>query len=64
LVRTSKETQHFTITKIKWLTLFKEIIAVYYENHTKPENTLCGQNGELLVIKADGITTGLLVVNF
>jgi hypothetical protein len=33
-VRTSKRTPHFTITKINWLTLFKEIIAVYSENHT------------------------------
>jgi hypothetical protein len=29
------KTPHFTITKINWLTLFKEIIAVYTENHTK-----------------------------
>jgi hypothetical protein len=35
-VRTSKRTAHFTITKINWLMLFKEIIAVYSENHTKP----------------------------
>jgi hypothetical protein len=42
-VRTAKKTQHFTITKINWLTLFKEIIAVYSENRTKPMNTLCGQ---------------------
>jgi hypothetical protein len=34
-VRTAKKTQHFTITKINWLTLFKEIIAVYSENYTK-----------------------------
>jgi hypothetical protein len=27
-VRTSKRTPHFTVTKINWLTLFKEIIAV------------------------------------
>jgi hypothetical protein len=33
-VRTAKKTQHFTIIKISWLTLFKEIIAVYSENHT------------------------------
>jgi hypothetical protein len=31
-VRTAKKTLHFTITKISWLTLFKEIIAVYSEN--------------------------------
>jgi hypothetical protein len=37
--RTSKRTPHFTITKINWLTLFKEIIAVYTENHTRHTNT-------------------------
>jgi hypothetical protein len=34
-VRTSKRTPHLTITKINWLTLFKEIIAVYSENQVK-----------------------------
>jgi hypothetical protein len=34
--------------------LFGEIIAIYSEYHTKPTNTLCGQNAELLNIKADG----------
>jgi hypothetical protein len=34
-VRTSKRTPHFTITNINWLTLFKEIIAVYSENLMK-----------------------------
>jgi hypothetical protein len=43
--------KHLTIAKINWLTLFKEIIAVYYENHTKPKNTLCGQNVELHIVK-------------
>jgi hypothetical protein len=38
-VRTSKRTPHFTITKINWLTLFKEIIAVYIQNHAEPINT-------------------------
>jgi len=38
-VRTSKRTPYFTITKINWLMLFKEIIAVYSENHNKPINT-------------------------
>jgi hypothetical protein len=40
-VHASKRTPHFTIRKIKWLTLFKEIIDVYSENHTKPINTKC-----------------------
>jgi hypothetical protein len=34
-VRTSKRTPHFTFTKINWLMLFKEVIAVYSENHIK-----------------------------
>jgi hypothetical protein len=38
-VRTANKTPHFTITKINWLTLFKEIIPVYSENHTKHINT-------------------------
>jgi hypothetical protein len=33
---------------------FREIIAAYYENHTKPVNTLCEQNAELLTIKVGG----------
>jgi hypothetical protein len=35
-VRTSKRTAHFTITKINWLMMFKEITAAHSENHTKP----------------------------
>jgi hypothetical protein len=34
-VRTSKRTPHFTITKINWLMLFKEIIAVCNAKHKK-----------------------------
>jgi hypothetical protein len=34
--------------------LFTNITAVYSENHMKPINTLCGQNEELLIIKAGG----------
>jgi hypothetical protein len=48
--RTSKRTPNFTITKINWLMLFKEIIVVYSENHTKPINT----NSTLLTVEADG----------
>jgi hypothetical protein len=40
-VRTSKRTPHFTITVMNWLMLFKELIAVYSENRTKPINTKC-----------------------
>jgi hypothetical protein len=43
-VRTAKKTQLFTITKINWLTLFKEIIPVYIAKHAQLINTRCGQN--------------------
>jgi hypothetical protein len=44
LVRTAKKTQHLTVPKVNWLMLFKEITAVYSENHMKPTNTFRGQN--------------------
>jgi hypothetical protein len=34
--------------------LYREIIAVYSEIHTKHINTLCGQNVELLNVKLCG----------
>jgi hypothetical protein len=49
-VRTSKRTPHFTITKINWLTLVKEIIAVTSRLIQDPEI----QNAELLIGKAGG----------
>jgi hypothetical protein len=32
-VPTSERTRHYTITKINYVTLFKQIIAVYGDNH-------------------------------
>jgi hypothetical protein len=49
-VRTAKKTQLFTITKINWLMLFKEIIPVCTENRTKPTNA----NAALLIVESDG----------
>jgi hypothetical protein len=43
--------------------LFKEIIAVYYENHTKLISTLCGQNAELVNVKACGTYNYQWVLN-
>jgi hypothetical protein len=34
--------------------LFREIIAVYCENHTEHINTLCGQTAEFRNVKPDG----------
>jgi hypothetical protein len=41
--------------------LYREIIAVWPEIHTKHINTLCGQNEELLNVKlaVRKITTGI-----
>jgi hypothetical protein len=44
-VRTAKKTPHFTVTKINRLTLFKEIIAVCSENHTKHKYKNCSVTG-------------------
>ena len=38
---------------------YREIIAVSSEIHTKHINTLCGQNTEILNVKAGG--TGMLI---
>ena len=41
--------------------LYREIMAVWSEIHTKHINTVCGQNVELLNVKLAGyiVTTGL-----
>jgi hypothetical protein len=60
-VRTAKKTQHFSIARINWLTLFKEVIAVYSENHTRPINTKC-RSYWLLKQAGHIITTRLLTL--
>jgi hypothetical protein len=54
-VRTSKRTPHFSITNINWLMLFKEIIAVYTDNHTKGINR--PKNATLQILKIAGTHT-------
>jgi hypothetical protein len=39
------------------LMLFRETVAVYYENHTEHTNTLCGQNVEFWYVKAGGVSS-------
>jgi hypothetical protein len=53
-VRTSQETPYVYTAKINRFVLFKAIIAVYCENHTKHTHTLCGQNAEFNCVKAGG----------
>jgi hypothetical protein len=46
-----RETHYVSATKPNRLMLFREIIAVYCENHTEHINTLCGQNAEFLSVQ-------------
>jgi hypothetical protein len=46
LPSTAQETHYVSILKPNRLMLFREINAVYCENHTEHINTLCGQNAE------------------
>jgi hypothetical protein len=39
------------MTKISWLMLLREIIAVRSQKHTKSINTTCEQNSELFDVK-------------
>ena len=50
-----------SVIKTSQLMLYREIIAVCSEIHTKHTNTLCGQNVELLNVKLTVhiVTTGL-----
>jgi len=50
-----------SVIKTSQLMLFREIMAVCYEIHTKHINSLCGQNVELLNVKlaVHIVTTGL-----
>jgi hypothetical protein len=50
-VRTAKKTPHFTVTKIKYLTLFKEIIAVYCQNRMKQINAMCEEMQRYRLLK-------------
>ena len=50
-----------SVIKTSQLMLYREIIAVCSQIHTKHINTLCGQNVELLNVKlaVQIVTTGL-----
>jgi len=50
-----------SVIKTSQLMLYREIIAVCSQIHTKHMNTLCGQNVELLNVKlvVHTVTTGL-----
>jgi hypothetical protein len=50
-MRTSQETHYVSATKTNRLMLFREIIAVYCENHKEHMNALYGQNSEFQTVK-------------
>ena len=50
-VRTAQQTHSVSVIKTSQLMLYREIIAVCSQIHTKHINTLCGQNVELLNVK-------------
>jgi hypothetical protein len=53
-VRTSQDTNYVFATKPNRLMLFGGTVAVYFKNHMKHINALCGQNVEFCYVKADG----------
>jgi hypothetical protein len=53
-VHTSQEIHYVTATRPNRLMLFRETVAVYYENRTEHTDTLCGHNAEFLYVKAGG----------
>lgn len=48
----SKLNQRVCIAKSNMSVVFKAMIASYFVSHTKPINTICGQNAVLLFVKA------------
>jgi hypothetical protein len=58
-VRTSQETHYVSATKPNRLTLFRETVAVYCENHTEHTNTMCGQNAEFWFVVVHIVTNVL-----
>ena len=49
LVRTAQQTHSVSVIKTSQLMLYREIIAVCSQIHTKHINTLCGQNVQLYI---------------
>jgi hypothetical protein len=53
-VRTSQATYHVSATKVSLLVLFRETVAVYFENRMKHTNTLRGHNPTFWFVKSAG----------
>jgi hypothetical protein len=49
-----RQTHFISIMKTDWFMLFRDIITVYLEYNRNCLNKFCGQNAELLDVKADG----------
>jgi hypothetical protein len=58
-IRTSQETHYVSATKPNRLMLFRETVAVYWENRTEHTDTLCGQNAQFSnIYKSSSYLTG------
>jgi hypothetical protein len=53
-VHTAQQTHSVSVIQTSQLILYREIIAVCSEIHTKHINTLCGQNVEFVNVKVGG----------
>jgi hypothetical protein len=64
--RTAQYTHSISVIKTSQLMLYRQIIAVSSQIHTKHINTLCGQNVILLNVKliVHRVTTGLIIGKF
>ena len=60
-VQSAPRSKHSYVIKTSQLMLYREIMAICSEIHTKHINTVCGQNLELLNVKlvVHIVTTGL-----
>jgi hypothetical protein len=50
----TEKKKHFSYIEIIWVTLFTEVIALYFMKYTKLGSMLCGQNGQTLIVKGNG----------
>ena len=57
-VRTAQETHSVSVIQPSQLMLYREIIAVCSQIHTKHINTLCGQNVECVTVKHNSTFVG------
>lgn len=58
LAASSQKRHCIPITKNNSLKLFRDRLAIYFENHKSDKDTSCGQNTDLLNVQACGKRNG------